>query len=79
MLKISDLYFYKWRIFLTCLFVADFYALIGSSQNVQVLWLLFYKAAESGFQWDSLPLAKFDAMNHDHESAARYLEEITER
>ena len=56
-----------------------FYALLGSSQKVQVLWLLFYKAAESGVKGHSLPLPEFAATNHDHENAALYLEEITKR
>ena len=46
---------------------------------VQVLRFLINEAAESGLQWDSLPLLEFVAMNHDHENAALFLDEKTER
>ena len=55
------------------------FALLESSLIVQVLQFLINEAAESGFQWDSLPLLEFVAMNHDHENAAHFLEEITDR
>ena len=55
------------------------FALLESSLIVQVLRFLINEAAESGLQWDSLPLLEFVAMNHDHENAALFLEERTER
>ena len=55
------------------------FALLESSLTVQVLRFLINEAAESGLQWDSLPLLEFVAMNHDHENAALFLDEKTER
>lgn len=55
------------------------FALLESSLIVQVLRFLINEAAESGLQWDSLPLLQFVAMNHDDENATLFLEEITDR
>ena len=55
------------------------FVLLESSLIVQVLRFLINEAAESGFQWDSLPLLEFIAMNRDDEKAALFLEEIIER
>ena len=55
------------------------FALLESSLIVQVLRFLINEAAESGLQWDSLPLLQFVAMNHDDENATLFLKEITDR
>lgn len=55
------------------------FALLESSLIVQVLRFLINEAAESGLQWDSLPLLQFVAMNHDDENATLFLEQITDR
>ena len=50
--------------------ITSLFVLLGSAQKVQAL--LQHKAAQFGFQWDSLPLPEFAPMIHD-------LEKITNR
>lgn len=76
----SFILFYFTYFFCNCFLSHDIlFALLESSLIVQVLQFLINEAAESGLQWDSLPLLEFVAMNHDHENAALFLEERIER